>query len=79
MSSIAFGLNATYESRIARFQKFLFQSVVRYCVRGTRTQPLISVGCFVHYCMSCAIKKEGFLRLHLFRHKFAYVCLTVAR
>ena len=31
-----------------------------YCVRGTRTQPLICVGCSVHYWVSCAINKGGF-------------------
>ena len=30
-----------------------------YCVRGTRTQPLISVGCSVHYWVSSAINKRG--------------------
>ena len=30
------------------------------CVRGTRTQPLICVGCSVHYWVSCAINKGGF-------------------
>ena len=33
------------------------------CVRGTRTQPLICVGCFVHYWMSCAINKGGFFEI----------------
>ena len=32
-----------------------------HCVRGTRTQPLISVGCSVHYWLSCPIKKGVFL------------------
>ena len=41
------------------------------CVRGTRTQPLISVGYSVHYWVSCVINKGGFLRLHLCRHTFA--------
>ena len=30
------------------------------CVRGTRTQPLICVGCSVHYWVTCAINKGGF-------------------
>ena len=33
---------------------------VNNCVRGTRTQPLICVGCSVHYWVSCAINKGGF-------------------
>ena len=41
------------------------------CVRGTKTQSLISVGCSMHYWVSCAIYKRGFLRLHLCRHTFA--------
>ena len=35
-----------------------------FCVRGTRTQHLICVRCSVHYCVSCAINKGGFSRLH---------------
>jgi len=31
-----------------------------YCVRDTKTQPLICVGCSVHYWVSCAINKGGF-------------------
>ena len=31
-----------------------------YCVRGTITQPLICVGCSVHYWVSCSINKGGF-------------------
>ena len=34
-------------------------------------QPLISVGCFVHYWVSCAINKQGFLRLYSYQHTFA--------
>ena len=32
----------------------------RGCVRGTRTQPLICVGCSVHYLVSCTINKGFF-------------------
>ena len=35
---------------------------ITYC---TRTQPLNSGGCSVHYWVLCAINKRGFLRLHL--------------
>ena len=31
-----------------------------YCVRGTITQPLISVGCCVHYWVTYAVNKRGF-------------------
>ena len=31
-----------------------------FCVRGTRTQPLICVGCSVPYWVSCAINKGGY-------------------
>ena len=34
-----------------------------YCVRGTRTQPLICVGCSVHYWVTCAINKGGFFEI----------------
>ena len=46
-----------------------------------RTQLLICVGCFGHYCVSCAINKGGFSRLHLCRHTFASLwsdCLRFA-
>ena len=33
------------------------------CVRGTRTQLLICVGCSVHYWVSCAINKGGFFEI----------------
>ena len=36
---------------------------VAYCVRGTRTQPLICVGCSVFYWVSCAINKGGFFEI----------------
>ena len=34
-----------------------------YCVRGTRTQPLICDGCSVYYWVSCAINKGGFFKI----------------
>ena len=58
-----------------------------YCFRGTRTQPLICVGCFVHYWVSCAINKGGFFEIafvvvvdtHLPRFEaLAYVLLHFA-
>ena len=33
------------------------------CVRGRRTQPLICVGCSVHYWVSSAIDKGGFFEI----------------
>ena len=45
------------------------------CVRGTRTQPLICVGCSVHYWVSCAINKGGFLRLHFRRRRHTFASL----
>ena len=43
------------------------------CVRGMRTQPVIGVGCCVHYWVSCAIDKGGFFRdcIRRRRHTFA--------
>ena len=32
-------------------------------VRGTTTQPLICVGCFVHHSVSCATNKGGFFEI----------------
>ena len=54
---------------------------LRYCVWGTRTQPLISVELLLHCWVSCAINKRGFLGLHLCRHTFASLwgaCLRFA-
>ena len=34
-----------------------------FCVRGTRTQPIICVGCSVHYWVTCAINKGGFFEI----------------
>ena len=34
-----------------------------YCVRGTRTQPLICVGCSVHYWVPYAINKGCFFEI----------------
>ena len=51
---------------------------ITYC---TRTQPLISGGCSVHYWVLCAINKRSFLRLHLCWHTFASLwgaCLRFA-
>ena len=45
------------------------------CVRGTRTQPLICVGCSVHYWVSCAINKVDF-----FESEFSsstHICLAL--
>ena len=39
------------------------KAVLYYCVRGTRTQPLIFVGCSVHYWVPCAINKGGFYEI----------------
>ena len=46
------------------------------CVRGTRTQPLICVGCSVQYGMSCAINKGGFLE---FAFVSTHMCLGSRR
>ena len=37
-----------------------FNRKTYYCVPGTRTQPLICVGCSVPYWVSCAINKGGY-------------------
>ena len=55
-----------------------------FCVRGTWTQPVICVGCSVHYWVSCAISKGGFFEIAFARrrrHTFASlwgVCLRFA-
>ena len=76
---------------VMHVQSFLL--LIAYCVRGTRTQPLICVGCSVHYWVSCAINKGGFFRdciRRRRRHTFAFwdtfvlrrlltFCLTLMR
>ena len=37
--------------------------LIHYCVRGTRTQLLICVGCSVHYRVSCAVNKGVFFEI----------------
>ena len=39
------------------------QTVTIIAFGGTRTQPLICVGCSVHYWVSCAINKGGFFEI----------------
>ena len=41
----------------------MLQADANYCVRGTRTQPLICVGSSVQYWVSCAIYKGGFFEI----------------
>ena len=72
------------KGRLRRFHCILnyLITTLLYCVRGTRTQPLICVGFSVHYWVSCAINKGGFFEIafvivldtHLPRAEaFAYV------
>ena len=76
-------IRSTLNYIICKYQ-FLI-SFPSFCVRGTRTQALICVGCAVHHWVSCAINKGGFLRLHFrrrrCRHTFASLwgaCLLFA-
>ena len=43
-----------------------FNRKTYYCVPGTRTQPLICVGCSVPYWVSCAIIEGGFFEIAFF-------------
>ena len=52
-----------------------FSGVVN-CVRGTRTQLLLSVGCSVHYWVFCAINKRGFFEIAFV---FTHICLALRR
>ena len=51
-------IRSTLNYIICKYQ-FLI-SFPSFCVRGTRTQPLIYVGCAVHHWVSCAINKGFF-------------------
>ena len=44
-------------------QYMLERGLENNCVRGTRTQLLICVGCSVHYWVPCAINKGGFFEI----------------
>ena len=46
------------------------------CVRGTRTQPLISVGYCAHYWVSCAINKGGVFEIAFVS---THICLALRR
>ena len=54
-------------------------SPIIYCVRGTRTQPLICVGCSVHYWVSCAINKGGFFEIAFSSSSSTHICLALRR
>ena len=46
------------------------------CVWGTRTQPLIFVGCSVHYWMFCAINKEDFFVIAFSSSSSTHICFA---
>ena len=48
-----------------------------YCVRGTRTQPLICVGCSVHCWVSCPINKGSFFEIAF--SSSTHFCLALRR
>ena len=52
-----------YLSKKKRYTRRVHGSPYINCVRGTRTQPLICVGCYVPYWMSCAINKGGYFEI----------------
>ena len=53
-----------------------FNRKTYYCVPGTRTQPLICVGCSVPYWVSCAVNKGGFFEI-AFSLSSTHICLTL--
>ena len=64
-------VNNSYYDQIHKSQMIIFMKnrapyinyYYHYCVRGMRTQPLICVGCSVHYWVSCAINKGGLFEI----------------
>ena len=44
------------------------------CVRGTKTQPLIFLGCSVYYLVSCAINKRGYFEITFLS---THICLSL--
>ena len=85
------GLNSLHSSKVQecmlnKLFYLCYLSVQWFsCVRGTRTQPLICVGCSVHYWVSCAINKGVFLEiafvvtLRVVPHFSRWVIFTRAR
>ena len=55
-----------------------FNRKTYYCVPGTRTQPLICVGCSVPYWVSCAVNKGGFFEI-AFSSSSTHICLALRR
>ena len=55
-------MGANYMTSATIFD-LLFCSLQNNCLRGTRTQPQISVGSSVHYWVSCSINKRGFFEI----------------
>ena len=49
--------------KVETLSDYVFWPEILNCVRGTRTQPLICVGCSVHYLVSCGINKGGFFEI----------------
>ena len=64
----------SYFDRNVKRKKLLVQK--NNCVRDTRTQPLIYVGCCVHYWVSCAINKGEFFEIAFVSTN---ICLTLRR
>ena len=50
-----------------------------FCVWGTRTQPLICVGCSVHYWVSCAINKGSVFEIAFSSSSSTHICLALRR
>ena len=56
---------------------FFFLISFSPCVRGTRKQPLICVGCSLHYWVSCAVYKGGFFEIAF--SLSTHICLALRR
>ena len=50
-------------TRLSKFTKACADRKLHNFVRGTTTQPIICVGCSVHYWGSCAFNKGGFFEI----------------
>ena len=63
-------------SNLQIFRGFLEKCFCFNCVRGTRTQPLIGVGCSVYYWLSCTIYKGGFFEIAC-SSSSTHICLAL--
>ena len=64
-------------TRLSKFTKACADRKLYNCVRGTRTQPILCVGCSVHYWGPVQLIREVFSRLHSLSSSSTHNCLAL--